>query len=185
MKRLIPAALSLLMLSTPSHASDTEAFFIAAQGKVVLPHLNIGNQVYYVELNRLGPSSLDFRLQTQTVTVITPGTTVWATPAQLVGSWSPVDEATTTVTLAADGTFTLDSPADPTESPPCPAGRETGKYQYNKDTGVLVFLVATDANGICGTSHPDGPTRIKVSGSNLQLVQKDHGMEVVVDLIRR
>jgi len=182
---LIPTALSLLMLSGTSHASDTEAFFIAAQGKVVLPHLNIGNQVYYVELNRLSPTSLDFRLQTQTVTVITPGTTVWATPAQLIGSWSPADEPNLTVTFAADGTFTLVSPGDPTETPPCPAGNETGKYQYSKDTGVLVFLVATDANGICGASHPDGPIRIRAAGTKLQLFEKDGGIETVVDLNRK
>ncbi len=135
MKKLLPAALALLMICPLSQASETEEVFLSSQGKLILPHLNLDGKIYYVVLTRIGTTGYDFRLSLPTVTDVTPAAgnspPVWATSTQLIGNWK-IPDGTIKLSLNADGTFTLDTPADPSE--PCPAGRETGTYKYDSTT---------------------------------------------------
>lgn len=39
-------------------AADTDALFSAANGKIILPYLKIGNEFYYVELELVDPVNL-------------------------------------------------------------------------------------------------------------------------------
>jgi len=181
MKKLLLTAFASLLISQTVLASDTEEVFLTAQGKLILPHLNIDGKIYYVELTRVGTTGYNFILSTKSVVDVTPpapGTpnaTVWATANQLVGNWK-IPDGTIKLTLGADGTFTLDTPADNSDPKDiCPAGRETGTYRYDPTTGIFATTVKTDTDGTCGFSHPNGPTRIKPASNGLTLIDYNNG----------
>jgi hypothetical protein len=154
----------------PGQAAENESYFIPAQGRLIIPHLNMGNEIYFVELQRVG-SAYTFNLLGPSVTKITPAAgDSWASAAQILGTWKLADDASTTLDLQADGSFTLTLPADNEE--PCPAGAETGKYSYNPDTGVFLPRVLTDNNAQCGFSNPttggEGPFRMHMATTGLE-----------------
>jgi hypothetical protein len=148
----IPVAAATLLLSSPGIADENESLFISSQGRLIIPHLNLGNEVYYVQLERVG-ANFTFNLLGPSVTNVTPAAgDSWATTAQILGNWKLADDPDINLDLEADGSFTLTLPADNEE--PCPAGAETGKYSYNPDTGVFLPRVQTDNNAHCGFSNP-------------------------------
>jgi hypothetical protein len=166
----IAVAAGTLSFCCFSQAAENESIFIANQGRLIIPHLILGNEVYYVQLERTG-TAYSFNLLGPSVTKVIPNPNDnWATAEQILGDWKIKDDEEIELSIEADGTFTLNLPADLEE--PCPAGMETGRYSYNADTGVFSPRVITDANGICGLSHPtrggEGPFRMHMGSNGLE-----------------
>ena len=163
----------LVIAAGTTQADENESLFIASQGRLIIPHLNVGNEVYYVELQRKG-TAFTFDLLGPSVTKVTPSVNdAWASADQILGSWQLAAEgaAGPSLDIEADGSFTLTLPADSEEG--CSAGAETGKYSYNPDTGVFVPRVLTDGNQHCGFSNPSqpgqGPFRMHKVSNGLEL----------------
>jgi hypothetical protein len=172
MKHRFSVAFAAAVMSIPvAQASDNETIFLPAQGKLVIPHLRLGNEIYYAILNNVpNPNAYQFNLQTATVFNITPQPgDAWATKAQIVGDWKMAEVAGATLGIFASGSYSVVTAAEPG----CPAGTETGTWTFDERTGVFFAVAVTDANGDCGLSHPDGAVRIKRVGSNLQVTVKE------------
>jgi hypothetical protein len=183
MKHLFSAVFAAAVLSTPVvQASDNETIFLPAQGKLVIPHLRLGNEIYYAILNRTPNANLyQFNLENATVFKITPQPgEVWATRTQVVGDWKLAEVPGATLGIFASGSYSVTTPAEEG----CPAGTETGTWTLDERTGVFFAVAVTDANGDCGLSHPDGAVRIKRVGANLEVIVKEveNGVQQTVQL---
>jgi hypothetical protein len=167
-KPFLPLLLATSLFAFPAaQASENEAVFINAQGMLVIPHLNLGNEIYYVQLRRMNPQTFDFRLIPGSVTKITPNATdKWAAVKDIVGDWVIEVQPAVSLTFEADGSYKMSGPADED----CVAGGETGTWNYDADTGVVTFKTVTDTNGDCGLSHPEGVARIKTSGAKIVVI---------------
>jgi hypothetical protein len=74
-------------LSPVANAANVDSIFYPAQGKVVLPHLKVGNAIYYVILRKVGTSN-DFRLDAASVTNLSPPLSYTpASQAELIGNF--------------------------------------------------------------------------------------------------
>ena len=144
----------------------------------------VGSAVYGVLLRQI-PGQLAFTVDTKTLTPLLPLTFTPALAADLVGSFSPEDEPTSTLTLNADGSYTVVVGA--TADPSCPkaGGSESGTYQYEPSTGVFTAIATVDNNGECGLSHPDGIVRVKKVGTTLYYMSKDNGVAFEMKLNRK
>ncbi|MES2605156.1 MAG: hypothetical protein V4603_09470, partial [Pseudomonadota bacterium] len=82
------------------------------------PHLKVGNATYYVMLRQL-PGGLNFAVDTRTLTLLLPVNFTPASSTDIVGTFSPDFEPTTTLTIKSDGTYSLmQGPVD--DDPECP-----------------------------------------------------------------
>ena len=172
-------------ISSLAGASGVDAVYYPDQGKVVLPNLKVGNQVYYAVLNKL-PGTNDFRLDLTSVNNLT--TTPSFTPAatsDLIGTFTSAENPTSSATINADGTYTMIQ--GPKTDPNCPAagGTESGTWQYEPSTGVFSAVAIVDNNGTCGLSNPGGIVRIKKVGTTLSIVEKDGNVTNESQLIRK
>ena len=166
-------------LSPLAGASGVDAVYYPDQGKVVLPNLKVGNQVYYAVLNKI-PGTNDFRLNLSSVSNLsTPPSFTPAARSDLIGTFTSVESPTSWATLNDDGTYTQFQ--GPKTDPGCPAagGTETGTWQYEPSTGVFSALALTDANGECGFSHPSGLVRIKKVGTDLYFMEGSDQQKLV------
>jgi hypothetical protein len=173
---------STLLLAPLAIAANVDATYLPAQGKVLLPNLKIGNLTYFAVLKKL-PNANDFRLDpTSLINLTAPLNYTPAKPAELVGSFIPPDEPATLLTFKADGTYILIQ--GPTTDTNCVAagGPETGTYQYEPTTGVLVAQTLTDSNGECGLSHPRGALRFKKVGADLIAMVREDGQNIELKL---
>jgi hypothetical protein len=172
MKKLLPTLIAASgMLCASGQAAEPQAQFVNDQGMLVIPHLNLGNEIYYVQLDRTDPNGYVFSLNGGSVVKVTPAEgDDWASADEVLGEWKMEDFAGLTITFGADGSYELDHPAEDD----CTAGIESGTYGYSEDTGVLYVRVLTDGNGECGLSHPDGPVRASRDGADLLLTIYDY-----------
>lgn len=182
--RLLPVLFATIALvgSTAASASENEPIFLTSQGRLVIPHLRLGNEIYYVILNRTPAPGYNFNLAGATVTKITPQPgDDWATAAELVGDWVFPELPDARLGIFASGSYSIFTPAEDD----CPAGAETGTWTMDEETGVFFATAVTDANADCGLSHPDGPLRVKRVGSNLEILvheEGDNGQQQVISL---
>lgn len=185
MRSTLAALMAVAALASPmASASNVDPIFYQSQGKVLLPHLKVGSAVYGVLLRQI-PGQLAFTVDTKTLTPLLPLTFTPALAADLVGSFSPEDEPTSTLTLNADGSYTVVVGA--TDDPSCPkaGGSESGTYQYEPSTGVFTAMATVDNNGECGLSHPDGIVRVKKVGTTIYYMSKDNGVAFEMKLNRK
>lgn len=187
MKKLVLSTLSAIaLLQSPVQASNTDPIFYADQGKVVIPTLKMGSQVYYVMLNRQG-NTFTFNLDGPSTTLLSGNLNYTpASATDIIGTFSPADDPNIVLTFNANGTYSLSLPADPTNTD-CPkGGSESGTYQYEATYGVMTHVATVDNNGECGFSHPSqGPGRIKKVGSDLYIFFKDNGQMVEMKMNRK
>ncbi len=168
------------LLSSNSFSGDTDAYYNAATGKIVLPHLVVGNETYYVTLSLTDAATLTFVADLQSLTDITApsavGETVNLNANDIIGTWR-LSGTTTSVTFNADGSYSLPHAPEPDDDA-CPnGGLETGTYVWEPSTGLLQSTTLTDKNGECGLSNPrDGvPFRVFVNGNSMQVLEKGNG----------
>ena len=190
MKKSVLASLAVLtLLATATQAANTDPVFYADQGKVMLPNMKFSSNghTYYILLRMLPSTNgnYDFRADMSTLTDITPP--LGYTPAaasDLVGTWAPDFDPASSITINANGTYSMVQSASSDQS--CPkGGAESGTYQYEPTNGVFTSIATQDANGECGLSHPDGVTRIKKVGTDIYLFFKDGGKNVESKLTRK
>lgn len=175
MKKLLSiTALAFCVMASGAMAGTTDAYY--EKGKIVLPHLKLGNKTYYAVLTLTDPSTLTFRADLTALTDITPpeevGDTVNTADADIVGTWSFGGD--TSVTFFADGTYEQIQAAGEDEES-CPnGGIETGTYTWEPSTGILLASVTQDDNGECGLSNPrDGvPLRVFIDGDVMYIKEK-------------
>lgn len=181
---LAPLLAAAALLSPLASASNVDAIYYQSQGKVVLPNLKVGNATYYVMLRQI-PGQLAFTVDTRTLVNLLPTNFTPAAAADLVGTFSPDWEPTTTLTFNANGTYSMS--VSSTDDPSCPknGGAESGTYQYEPTTGVLTAVALADANGECGLSHPDSPIRIKKEGTQLFVKMREDGVDKEGTLTRK
>lgn len=181
-KRLLPTLFAALAVSSPAvNASENETIFLPAQGKLVIPHLRLNNEIYFVILNRTSPTSYNFNLSAPTVTKITPQPgDDWATAAEVVGDWTIPALPGVTLGIFASGAYSVTTPADED----CPAGSESGTWTLDEETGVFFTVAVSDTNLDCGLSHPDGAFRLKRVGANLEatISEVDNGVQQTYSL---
>lgn len=156
--RLVSTLLAAAIVASPAvNAAENEAVLNPAEGKLILPHVVVGDEVYYAQLDRIG-NTYTFDVNEASVVNITPQEgDDWATAEELVGDWSLQGSADHTLTFDADGTFTAAVPA----SAGCTAGAETGTWTIDSTTGVFTTSIVEDANGVCGLSHFNGMIRVE------------------------
>jgi hypothetical protein len=166
-KRLLSALLAASVIGSAGiQASETETIFLPDQGKLIIPHLILNNEIFYVQLNRTNPTTYNFNLDVASVTKITPQPgDDWAMASELVGDWSATD-IEGPLGIFANGNYSIVTAAEED----CPAGTETGTWSFDEDTGVFFARALVDGNGDCGLSHPDGVVRIKRVGANLEVM---------------
>ncbi len=166
-------------LSSLAGASGVDAVYYPDQGRVVLPNLKVGNQVYFAVLNKL-PGTNDFRLDLTSVNNLstTPSFTPAAT-SDLIGTFTSVESPTSSATINADGTYTMIQ--GPKTDPNCPAagGTESETWQYEPTTGVFSAIALVDNNGQCGFSNPQGIVRIKKVGTDLYFMEGTQQQKLV------
>lgn len=162
MATLRVAVLFLFFLVMPVlQAAETEALFSSATGKLIVPYLRVGNEIYYVEMDLVDPVNLLFKLSLNTAINVTPGA---ANPAPLKSAiWGTWNDAKFSVTFKDDGTYRFTT----TAASGCPVGEESGVYQWEGSTAILIATPLLDANGACGFSAPGGAKRISIDGNVL------------------
>jgi hypothetical protein len=166
-------------LSTLASASNVDAVYYPDQGKVVLPNLKVGNLVYFAVLNKI-PGTNDFRLDLTSVNNLSlPLTFTPAALSDIIGTFSSVDNPSSSATINADGTYTQIQ--GPKTDPNCPAagGTESGTWQYEPSTGVFSAIALIDHNGQCGFSNPQGIFRLKKVGTDLYFMEGTNSQKVV------
>jgi hypothetical protein len=178
-KRLLPALFAAIVAVSPAtKASENDSLFINAQGKLVIPDLRIGNDTYFVILQRSNLAGYNFNLSAATVVKVTPQPgDDWASRTEVVGDWTIQEIPGVALGIFASGSYSVSSPVEPD----CPAGTETGTWTIDESTGVFFPVAKVDPNGDCGFSHPDGVMRIKRVGANLEitLYETENGKQVV------
>ena len=179
MTRMLPALIATTVLASPvATASENDPVFLASQGRLVIPHLRLGNEIYFVILNRTNPNGYNFNLAGASVTNVTPRPgDDWASPSEVVGDWVSPDIPGVQLGIFASGAYSVVTPADED----CPAGTETGTWTMDESTGVFFAVAVTDGNSDCGLSHPDGAARVKRVGANLQVTfyEEENGMQQI------
>jgi hypothetical protein len=183
MKRVLPALFAATLVGLPAaQASENETIFLPAQGKLVIPHLRLNNEIYFVILNRTpNPAVYNFTVQAPTITRITPQPgDDWATAAEVVGDWVITGLPGIRLGIFGSGSYSMTTPADED----CAAGAETGTWTLDEETGVFFAVAQSDTNGECGLSHPDGALRFKRVGANLEaiLTESENGVQQTVQL---
>ncbi|MDX1491691.1 MAG: hypothetical protein R3332_10410 [Pseudohongiellaceae bacterium] len=183
MKRLLAQLIvtgACAVAASQSFAGKTDAYFDAETGKLILPHLVIGDGTFYATLSLTNPETLTFVADFDSITDFTApsgiGDSVNVSEDDIVGVWG-FPGSDTVITLNSDGTYIIDHEPE-LDDDACPnGGIETGTYTWEPATGVLLSTTLTDENGECGLSHPrDGvPYRIFVSGNNMQILEKGEG----------
>jgi len=182
-KRLLPALLAAAVMAVPAaQASDNETVFLPAQGKLVIPHLRLNNEIYFVILERTSnPAIYNFNLLPATITKITPQPgDDWATELEIIGDWTIPELPGVSLGIFASGEYSITTPAEDG----CDAGTETGTWTLDEETGVFFPIAVTDANGECGLSHPSGVSRMKRDGANLKILlnEEDNGVQQVIEI---
>lgn len=184
MKKLVLALAvsgACALATNQTFAGSTDAYYNAETGRIVLPHLVIGGNTYYVTLRLADESTLTFVADLETVTDITApdgvGDTVNLDVNDIVGTWG-LSGTTTTITFNGDGSYSLPH-APEVDDDACPnGGLETGTYVWEPSSGLLLTTTLTDENGECGLSNPrDGvPYRVFVDGDTMQVLEKGDGV---------
>ena len=180
---LFVACISLL---PSSNASEVESVYRGATGNLILPHLLIGNKIYYVELNLIDPANLIFQVSKSSLVNITPAEDyIDPGPEAIVGTWIVSNELDQIVTLEADGTYTF---YQPVQDESCPPGTESGTYRWDSQTGVFTTIILQDENDECGFGNGSGPSaelfQFFVDGDRLNYISTDHGSIVTGYLTR-
>lgn len=179
---LLSAAMASCLIGLPAaQASDNETIFLNSQGKLVIPHLRLGNEIYFVILDRTNLGAYNFNLDGNSVTKITPQPgDDWASRSEVVGDWAFPELPGVALGIFASGSYSITTPAEDG----CPAGTETGTWTHDESTGVFMPVAVTDANSDCGLSHPEGVIRIKRVGANLVVtfVQEENGGQQTVQI---
>jgi hypothetical protein len=182
---MFPRLLSVLLLNAlflgAVSAQVTDAYYDAASGQIILPHLRGDGEYYYARLTLIDADTLTFQADIPSLADITPpeqvGETVNTDASQIYGTWTisgmTIDDVY--VSFFEDGSYEL---FEDTTDEGCTTGTEYGSYQWVPSTGLLLTTVDTDGNGDCGLSHPnDGvPYRVFISDQGMQLL--DHGSGV-------
>lgn len=156
--------LSLLILA-PAYGANTETYFDAATGKLVIPHLLLGDKIYYLELSLVDSANLRFQVTGSSVVDVTPAANYVAPAATaVVGVWAPANGMPIQITLNSDGSYRFTQPDNQCEGN---GDLETGTYQWDPKTSVFVARILTDSNGSCGFSSSKGAYQLIVDGSSL------------------
>lgn len=182
-RRLLPALFAAAIMGMPAaQASDNETIFLPAQNKLVIPHLRLNNEIYYVILDRTpNPATYNFNLVPASITKITPQPgDDWATEMEVVGDWSLPDLPGVSLGIFASGSYTAVTPADED----CVAGTESGTWTLDEETGVFFPIAVSDGNGECGLSHPDGAIQVKREGANLIIIlhEIENGVQQTIEI---
>lgn len=168
--RLITVLCSLFLLFhiNLSSAAEVDAFFDAATNKLILPHLEVNGEIYYATLTLIDSNTLTFRTDlTSLVNVKAPtGQVINPTGSSIQGRWMVGSSTQDTIEFKSDGTyeqfqFTV-SPGDST----CIRGAESGRYSWERSTGMLVARPTQDANRDCGFSEYGYSRRLIVDSTN-------------------
>lgn len=179
MSKKLFGTFALAMLATHATAAEVDAYFDSATGKLVIPHLELNNEVYYATLSLIDGATLTFRADPSTLTNITPpsvpNTSLNTSASVIHGNWN-IPGTQTTVTFNADGTYRHFEvfPANDNE---CTTGTETGTYVWEPSTGLMLIRTLTDSNGPCGLSNPadNVPYRFYINGNQMQILEKGDG----------
>lgn len=179
--RMPSVLLATLLSASPLLAAENETIFLPQQGKLVIPHLVLGDDIYFVVLNRTNPNTYNFNLDAASVTKVTPQAgDDWASRDEIIGDWAATELPGVTLGIFASGSYSIIVPAEDG----CTAGAEAGTWTYDEDTGVFFARAVSDTNGDCGLSHPDGAIRLERVGANLRatIVESDNGTQQVMQL---
>ncbi len=179
-RKMVICLLSCFFLTTNVLAANVDAYFDSATGKLVIPHLKLNGEVYYATLTLTDAANLRFQADLSSLATITPpvvASTVNASPAAIVGTWTDSRGANQLrVKFNADGTYEhFEIAIDPN----CVTGSETGTYAWEPSTGLLVATVLSDNNKECGLSHPRDrvPLRFFVDSTRMQILEKGLSFE--------
>lgn len=189
MKSLALASFAVLSLATSLvQASSTDPVFYGDQGTLVLPNLKLANDphTYSVVLHRQG-NTWNFTVDTTAIITLSLDSLGYTPPAlsEILGTWSPTDMPGSSVTLNANGTYSMVQGADASD-PDCPnGGPESGTYQYEVTTGVLSIVATSDSNGHCGLSDAGSVRRLKKVGNDIYFFFKEDGQNVELKLIKQ
>lgn len=159
--RILLLMLLFAMTGSQLQAAETDALFNGATGKLILPYLRIGDEVYYVELDLVDVDQLLFKVSLTSVANVTPSGTQDA--AAIYGTWSNSDF---TLVLGDNGSYSF---TNAVSEGGCPLGTESGSFQWEPSTGVFVATPTKDNNGSCGFSGGAGVKRVIVDGNQFQL----------------
>jgi hypothetical protein len=163
-------------------AETPVTYFDGSKGKLVIPHLEVNGKVYFVTLTLTNAATLTFTADTDILTNVSPpdtGPTVNASDNDIVGTWIVDYQGFDNehIIFNANNTFEhFISPAGVIADggAQCLAGTETGTWAWDRSTGILMSRILTDANGICGISHPFGgvPYRFFVDGNRMKILER-------------
>lgn len=169
--------MSFFLYTGSAYAANTDTYFDDATGVLIIPHLVLGGQVYYLTLSLEDAASFTFRLNIDSIAEITPTGSGSAVSADaIVGTWTDNNnnDVSTVLEFRSDGSYTLDATLH-IKDPSCSTGREEGNYSWEPSTGMLVTSVTSDTNLECGLSHPasggsrGGAFRFVVDGNTLNI----------------
>ncbi|MDX1491561.1 MAG: hypothetical protein R3332_09750 [Pseudohongiellaceae bacterium] len=181
-KTLIAAAMAgvFTMGAAGVMAGQTDAYFNPETQQLVLPHLQIGDSIFYATLNLADAATLTFVADASSFEDFTApaavGDTVNTSADAIVGTWG-FPGSDTTITFNSDGSYSQFQ-AEAEDEGSCPAGgTESGTYTWAPETGVLLSNATVDNNGECGLSNPrDGvPLRIFIDGDAMQILERGDG----------
>ncbi len=178
--RISLTALLFLALTTGADAGTTDAYYDAVANKIIMPHLLVDGETYYATLSFTDVENLIFQLDVESITNFTPpagiGVTVNTDVENIVGYWIPPGGSVSefSILFRNDGSYSYFRGSD---DGGCVAGEETGTYQWEPSTGVLLTTQTNDPNGSCGLSDPANgvPFRVFVDGNSLQLLENGGG----------
>lgn len=130
-------------------AAEVDATYSPSTGELIIPHLQVGGQVFYVQLQQQG-DTLTFKVVGPTLVNITPGNAGHTNDddASLDGVWEVEDDGSTVTFIG--NTYEIDSAPDVDECPN--GGIESGTFTWEKSTGLVSYKVTFDANAGCGIS---------------------------------
>lgn len=172
---------SITDITPTATEGTTDAYFVSETGVLVMPHLLVGEQLYYATLTLTDAAKLEFQANLEEITDISPpvqvGVSVNLDTSDIIGRWSTSSASTMYIEFRSDGTYEhfekSDGPDD-LGNIDCPTGKESGTYKWSPSSGILLSSTKSDANGPCGISHPGGnvPYRAFIDGNAMQLLEK-------------
>ena len=172
---VVLAVVSVLFSSGGVSAAGVEVYFDPALNKLVIPHLNFDNRVYYATLTLTNGATLSFQADLQQLVDVTREnvpSSVNMNASDIVGNWRETEGSTVIaqVSFNSNGTYTVNQMVSTASD--CFVGAESGTYRWEPTTGVMSVQISSDSNGSCGFSDNGGAVvRIYVDGNVIRALE--------------
>jgi len=165
--------LLLLFQSCLGNAAEVNEYFDAAKGKIFLPNLVFGDQMFFVRLRLIptpeGIAGSVLEVELDSVLEVTPGEGAGSDDSLIIGTWvisgTPASEFR--LQFNGDGTFEFFNGEGEED---CEPGLESGTYAWNPATEIMMAVSlshsAVDINSFeCALT---GGARISIDGNTME-----------------